>query len=123
LVFFALVGVGVAVACWTTPIGDMLCFDFTRPFSTAEWLRADPRTRDKMARTLASSGILRDRTKAEVLEFLGPPDHIDGGGTDFIYWVDFGFRWPFSSGRSRLRIMFDKEGDYNIVFRVVVSKQ
>jgi hypothetical protein len=62
-----------------------------------------------MAGDLVSSGRLRKKTKAEVVEMLGPPDAQYGGST-ISYQVDNGYR-IIAPCYSEVHILFEKETD------------
>jgi len=62
-----------------------------------------------MAGDLVSSGRLRKRTKAEVVEMLGPPDVCYGGST-IAYRVDNGYR-IIAPCYSEVDILFEKQSD------------
>ena len=105
-IIILLTAVVVAIA-YCTPIIDDLFLN--RPFSSEDWLRAGVRGRGKMAGDLVSSGRLRKKTKAEVVEMLGPPD-VGYGGSVIAYRVDNGYR-IIAPRYSEVHILFEKESD------------
>lgn len=84
-------------------------------FSTEAWASADAETRGHMVRDLQRRKLLDHKTRQEVENLLGPPDHSgteDDDGRIILYTYDVGYMGfnPYVAFAYELRVQFDEQG-------------
>jgi hypothetical protein len=67
----------LAAGAMMVSLGGRL-FDDPEHFTPAAWRSGSPAQRGRMARSLCAGGLLRDKTRAEVIDILGEPDRDFG---------------------------------------------
>jgi hypothetical protein len=83
-------------------------------FSSEQWLNGNLRTRGRMASDLVASGMLRKKSRQQVLDLLGPADQTQGG--TLLYCVDRGWRGIVEPKYDEVEISFEKDDGYNTVY-------
>jgi hypothetical protein len=108
LVLFAVIG------CIAVPVANHILYS-PKTFDAENWRAGNPRQRARMVADLRWSGILPGKSRAEVIQLLGPPDRESARTLEYDYihgslvgdWLEL----PFANWREWLWIKFDAGSD------------
>ncbi|MCI0462349.1 MAG: hypothetical protein L0Z62_35810 [Gemmataceae bacterium] len=95
----------------TNEVANGLLYSQT-PFDSERWRAGDKRQRARMIGDLHDQGILLGKSRAEVIELLGPPDSVSGRTVYYSYthgdWLGDWLKLPYAGWSYVFWVGFDE---------------